>query len=214
MKQQSSIKLKVCGMREAENILAVAALQPDFMGFIFYDQSPRYVGRDFKIPAAFPNTIYRVGVFVNEETDRMIALLKKHQLDYLQLHGTESVEQVKALHDLNFKVIKVFSIDDEFDFTITRDYHPYCDYFLFDTKGKFYGGNAEVFNWDQLTNYDQQLPFFLSGGLNSENVKQVNAMKGLNLFALDMNSGVEVSPGTKDCKKIKQVIEIVKITEQ
>ncbi len=199
------IKLKVCGMRDPTNILEVAALQPDFMGFIFYDQSPRYVGDDFIIPAAFPDTINRVGVFVNEETKKMIALSREHRLDYLQLHGNESVMQVKELYDTNYKIIKVFSIDDDFDFAATSEYQPYCDYFLFDTKGKYYGGNAKVFDWKLLKKYDQKLPFFLSGGISIENIESIKTLQGMKLFALDVNSGVEISPGVKDVNRITRL---------
>ncbi len=194
-------------MRDAENILAVAELQPDFMGFIFYEKSPRYVGSGFKIPEKFPSAISRVGVFVNEEIERIIALAKEHDLDYLQLHGDESVDQVKWLYDLNFKIIKVFSVDEEFDFSITKDYQPYCMYFLFDTKGKYYGGNATAFDWSVLKKYNQEVPFFLSGGINPENVMQISGYKDFNLLALDVNSGVEVSPGVKNLESIKQLIE-------
>lgn len=185
-------------MKDAQNILDVATLQPDFMGFIFYKKSPRYVGDDFEIPSGFPSSILRVGVFVNEESEKVIALSKKHKLDYLQLHGNESVEQVKELNDFGLKIIKVFSVDDDFDFSTTKGYQPYCEYFLFDTKGKYYGGNAKTFDWELLKKYDQHVPFFLSGGVNIENMDGINELQGMNLFALDVNSGVEISPGVKD----------------
>lgn len=210
MTNQSSIQVKICGMREVQNMLDVAALQPDFMGFIFYEKSPRYVGNDFDIPEGFPDTISRVGVFVNESTKQILELAERHALDYLQLHGDESVEQVKELWNSNSKIIKVFSVDAGFDFNITKSYQPYCDYFLFDTKGKHYGGNATLFDWNLLKKYDQKVPFFLSGGLNSDNVNKALAIDDLNLFALDLNSGVEISPGLKDAGKIRRVIDAIR----
>ncbi len=195
-------------MRNAQNILDVAKLQPDFMGFIFYKESPRYVGDGFEIPEAFPSSISRVGVFVNEENEKVIALSGKHKLDYLQLHGKESVEQVKELNDLGLKIIKVFSVGDDFDFATAKHYQPYCQYFLFDTKGKYYGGNAKVFDWKLLTKYDQQVPFFLSGGISIENMYSINELQGMNLFALDVNSGVEISPGVKDVNRITRLTAI------
>jgi phosphoribosylanthranilate isomerase len=203
------VKLKICGMRDAENIQRVASLQPDMMGFIFYVKSPRYVGEQFKLPEDFPPSIKRVGVFVNESSERVRQLVNALALDYVQLHGNEYVEQCEALRDGRIKVIKVFSVDDQFDFERTRPYEGVADFFLFDTKGKYYGGNAQPFDWSVLKKYNQRIPFFLSGGLNPGNVADaIAATQGMNLFALDINSGVEESPGVKDLNKIKSLKEI------
>lgn len=206
---ERKIQLKVCGMRDENNIMQVAALRPDYMGFIFFPKSPRFVGMDFMIPASFPSDIKRVGVVVNESTDVMIDLHRRLGLHYLQLHGHESVEQVKALNDAGVHVIKVFSVDDSFDFSTTIPYEKHVSFFLFDTKGKYYGGNAMAFNWEKLKEYNQRVPFFLSGGLNEENVKGIDALQGMNLWALDVNSGVEISPALKDVDKIKAFDKIL-----
>src|SRR5687768_2660363 len=132
MKIDRKINLKVCGMRETENVKQVAALQPDFMGFIFYGKSPRYVGDEFTIPDGMASTIKRVGVFVNESTEVMLAKAASLKLEYLQLHGQEPVEQCVELKKHNIKIIKVFSIDDQFDFKLTKPYQDVVDYFLFD----------------------------------------------------------------------------------
>jgi len=199
------MKLKVCGMRDADNILKVAALGVDYMGFIFYEKSPRYVGEAFEIPAGFPEKVKKVGVFVDEEAEKMLMTGKRLKLDYFQLHGHEPAAVCQQLKEAGFGVIKVFSIGDEFDFGITEEYAAVTDFFLFDTKGKFYGGNAQVFDWGQLNKYDQQVPFFLSGGLNPVNVLGLSSLKGMNIHALDVNSGVETSPGVKDVEKIKEL---------
>lgn len=201
----TGMKLKVCGMKDRENILEVAALGMDYMGFIFYAKSPRYVGAQFELPAGFPVEIKKVGVFVNEVVGRMLDLGKKVKLDYFQLHGHEPVEVCKRLREEGYGIIKVFSVDDDFDFSITEPYTAVADYFLFDTKGKYYGGNAQVFNWELLRKYGQQVPFFLSGGLNADNLAGLNVLGGMNIHALDVNSGVELSPGVKDLKKIKEL---------
>jgi phosphoribosylanthranilate isomerase len=203
------IQLKVCGMRDENNIMQVAALHPDYMGFIFFPKSPRFVGMDFKIPSSFPKDIKRVGVFVNESSNVMIDLHQRLKLDFLQLHGHESAEQVRDLHGKGIKVIKVFSVDDSFNFSTTIPYEKHVSFFLFDTKGKYYGGNAMAFNWEKLKEYNQKVPFFLSGGLNEENVKGIDALTGMNLYALDVNSGVEVSPALKDIDKIKAFDKIL-----
>jgi len=205
MSTDRKINLKVCGMRDAENIMQVAALQPDLMGFIFYAKSPRYVGTQFRIPVELPRSIKRVGVFVNESTEVMLEKAKTFNLDYLQLHGQESVEQCAELKKHNIKIIKVFSVDDQFDFEVTSPYAEVTDFFLFDTKGKYYGGNAVTFDWSILDRYDQQVPFFLSGGINPDNASGIKAFKEINLYAIDINSGVEVSPAVKDPVKVKAI---------
>jgi phosphoribosylanthranilate isomerase len=200
------VKLKVCGMRDAENLLGVAALQPDYMGFIFYQKSPRFVGENFQVPKSFPTTIKKVGVFVNETPEEMLAVARTLQLDYLQLHGNESVEVCVAIKQAGIGVIKVFSVDDDFDFATTKPYQSVVDFFLFDTKGKYYGGNAQAFDWSVLQRYDQQVPFFLSGGITPDNVTNIAALKNMNLHALDVNSGVEVQPALKSIEKINTLI--------
>jgi phosphoribosylanthranilate isomerase len=124
------IRLKVCGMRDAENILAVAALVPEYMGFIFYAKSPRYVGEDFELPVGFPAGIKKVGVFVNESVEKMLETGERLRLDYFQLHGDETVEVCRQLKEAGYGVIKVFSIGDAFDFDTTASYAAAVDFFL------------------------------------------------------------------------------------
>jgi phosphoribosylanthranilate isomerase len=202
------LKIKVCGMRDAANILDVASLSPDYLGFIFYPTSPRFVGNDFRLPTSIPPTINKVGVFVNESTQFILMKAKTVGFTFVQLHGNESPDQANALKDAGLKVIKVFSVDDGFNFDVTRPYQKSADYFLFDTKGKFYGGNAKTFDWKVLSRYSQEVPFFLSGGLNSENLTNLDTLRNMNLHALDLNSGVELSPGMKSKEKIKDVIKL------
>jgi phosphoribosylanthranilate isomerase len=205
MIKTKSISLKICGMRDPKNILEVAALQIEYMGFIFYKKSPRYVGEDFSIPADFPATTKRVGVFVNEEVEIIKSKAVEHKLDFIQLHGAESVTDCSHLKRAGLRVIKVFSVDDQFDFNKTIPYETVVDYFLFDTKGKFYGGNAATFDWNILITYNQRIPFFLSGGLNQENISEIRNLKSMNLHAVDVNSGVETSPALKNIDKIKSI---------
>ena len=208
MKDRKDIAIKICGMRDAENIAAVASLCPQYIGFIFYPKSPRFVGESFDIPVNLPASIKRVGVFVNESDAVIIAKGKALKLDFVQLHGNESPAQCDALKATGLGVIKVFSIDDEFNFELTKPYREVVDYFLFDTKGKYYGGNAKTFNWENLDAYDQEVPFFLSGGLSPENVNTLGEIQKMNLHALDLNSGVEISPGFKDLEKIRTIMTL------
>jgi phosphoribosylanthranilate isomerase len=200
------LPVKICGMRDAENIRQVASLKPDYLGFIFYTESPRFVGDDFRLPEDLPASIRKVGVFVNETADNILSRAKAVGLDCIQLHGNESVEQCNILRGAGLTLIKVFSVSYGFDFNVTKPYIPAVDYFLFDTKGKYYGGNANTFDWEILKRYDQEIPFFLSGGLSPENVGDVGSMEGMNLYALDLNSGVEVSPGLKSIEKIETLL--------
>lgn len=202
------IKLKICGMRDSANIAAVAALHPDYMGFIFYEKSPRFVGADFSI-STIPAEIKKVGVFVNEKTEIILSKVKQHNLDFTQLHGNESPEQCQELKGKGVKIIKAFSVDGDFDFKSVNAYADAVSYFLFDTKGKYFGGNASAFDWTLLQQYDQQIPFFLSGGISAESVSELKAIKNLNIHALDVNSGVEISPGVKDVGKVKELKRVV-----
>jgi len=203
------IRLKVCGMRDDDNILAVAEIQPDYMGFIFYSQSPRFVGDDFQFLFQLPPFIRKVGVFVNASSEEIERQIKRVSLDYVQLHGDESVSQCEELKNLGLKLIKAFSVGEDFNFDITKSYQPFVDFFLFDTKGKYYGGNARTFDWNILKKYDQKIPFFLSGGISPYNVADVGRLKNMNVHAVDVNSGVEINPGIKDVVKIDAIKKIL-----
>ena len=197
-------KLKICGMRDLENIERVLELQPDYLGFIYYQKSPRFIGQHFQMPE-IPSSIKKVGVFVDGTIDLIRNCVKQHSLDFVQFHGNESVETCVSLKQENIGVIKAFSVYERFDFKVTEPYQPVADYFLFDTKGKFYGGNAKTFNWDILKNYNQKIPFFLSGGITFEDLRDTIKLKDMNLHAIDVNSGVELIPGMKDIEKIKRM---------
>lgn len=193
-------------MRDVDNIREVSALQPDYMGFIFYEKSPRYVGQDFILPATFPKVIKRVGVFVNHTEQFVMNAMKKYQLDYAQLHGDEPVSYCEALKEQGVSIIKVFRVDDDFDFESTKEFESVADYYLFDTKGKHYGGNAKSFDWKLLNQYNQAVPFFLSGGIKSEHINEIKNLSSLNIHAVDVNSGVENKPGIKSISKISEII--------
>ena len=188
-------------MRDRQNILEVAKASLDYMGFIFYRKSPRFVGENFEIPEMTVPT-KKVGVFVNEDPNTIETLVRLHKLDFIQLHGEESIKECAKLKETS-SVIKAFRIDDEFDFNKTKKFKNNVDLFLFDTKGKHYGGNGKSFNWLKLKEYDQDIPFLLSGGLTLEKLDQLQLLKGMNIHGLDLNSGVEVKPGMKDIQKIK-----------
>jgi phosphoribosylanthranilate isomerase len=201
--------LKICGMRESENIRDVASLRPQYLGFIFYPESPRFVGEDFKMPE-LDRSVKKVGVFVNATTESIVEKITEHKLDLIQLHGQERVEQCQQLKSHNVLIIKAFSVSDKFEVSHVKQYHEAADFFLFDTKGKYFGGNAARFDWSILKGYDQQTPFFLSGGLKPENIEEAKALKDMNIAALDLNSGVEIGPALKDIEKIRRVVSLLK----
>ena len=192
-------------MKDSDNIRQVSALNPGYMGFIFYEPSPRYVGLDFEISKDFPASIKRVGVFVNQSETSVKETVKKHKLDYVQLHGDEPLPYCSKLKEEGIHVIKVFRVDEDFDFKLTRQFETVADFFLFDTKGKFYGGNSKPFDWGLLSKYNQALPFFLSGGINPDNIESIKKLS-FNIFAIDVNSGAESASGIKDVNKISEII--------
>lgn len=204
------VKIKICGMREPENLRSVAALQPDFVGLIFYRKSPRFISPDKA--AALPqfSEINRVGVFVNENVETMSEIAKAANLFAVQLHGDETVEicsEVKKRNP-NLRVIKAFSVDADFDGKRLEKYENDCDYFLFDTKAEKRGGSGKVFDWMVLQSFTIRRPFFLSGGIGAENAREaIAACADLPLFALDLNSRAEISPAVKSPEIISEIIK-------
>ena len=213
------MKLKVCGMKYQDNMGQVATLQPDYLGFIFYEKSARHFE---SIIPEIPNTIKKTGVFVNKNIDFVIEKIITHKLQAVQLHGHESreycnnlrhTELVSASHSKNPKqikveIIKVFSIKDAFDFSVLKPYEDVVDYFLFDTKGKLPGGNGYTFNWNVLKDYPSTKPFFLSGGIGLEQIDDIKKFKKSDAskycYALDVNSKFEIEPGLKNIEKLKE----------
>ena len=223
------MKLKVCGMKFIENVQQVAELQPDYLGFIFYEKSKR----NFEgIIPELPRSIKKTGVFVNEHIEIVISLVEEYQLDAIQLHGDESVEYVKELQiqlaqrralfieenkqqrkkknrhfiaDEKVEIIKVFGIKDTFDFDLLTPFLDLVDYFLFDTKGKERGGNGVQFDWQVLEKYPFEKPFFLSGGIGLKDIEAVQKIinSDLPIYALDVNSKFEIEPGLKNVNEVK-----------
>lgn len=197
-------------MKYPDNILEVGALLPDYMGFIFWEKSSRYF--DGVIPD-LPKSIKKVGVFVNATQEEILEKIVKYDLQAVQLHGQESVEFCLDLREnlkqAQIEIIKVFSVDDTFDFEVLKPFEAVCDYFLFDTKGKLPGGNGTTFDWKVLEKYPSSKPFFLSGGIGMEEMEAVKEILKTNLplYAIDVNSKFEIEPGLKNielCKNIRR----------
>jgi len=202
-------------MKYQENIEAVATLQPDYLGFIFYEKSARFFDGDI---SEITKNIKKVGVFVNASIEYIIESINKYDLQAVQLHGTESPEFCDALRrpelvsgSQPIEIIKVFSIKDEFDFSILELYENVCDYYLFDTKGKLLGGNGYTFDWEVLKEYPSNKPYFLSGGIGLKEVDKVLSFISMKeskyCYAIDVNSKFETAPGFKDEGQLKKFIE-------
>ena len=197
------MRLKVCGMRELENISALSELDPNYIGFIFWPESSRFV--DKKTPP-LDKKIIKTGIFVDATFDYILAKIKDHQLDAVQLHGQESCSYCNVIKDYGLKVIKSFSIKNTFDFNTLEDYENSCDYYLFDTKGKLPGGNGFNFDWKILNEYPSQKPFFLSGGIGVDNLNEIKKLvkTKLPIHAIDVNSKFETAPGNKNIELLKK----------
>jgi phosphoribosylanthranilate isomerase len=210
---EKHIKIKICGMRDPDNIRTVAALRPDFLGFIEYARSPRFVGEYFR-PSEITPSISRVGVFVNQSPDFIKQRVAFAGYDAIQLHGDETPDFCAQMRSDGLRVIKVFRIDDAFDFDETKAYLNKVDLFLFDARGKQPGGNGIRFDARTLLRYDQRVPFFLSGGLQPETLAEdIMNLAEMNLYGVDMNSGVELEPGLKDPVRVEASIQYVRSTK-
>lgn len=205
-------------MKYVENIQQVAALQPDYLGFIFYEKSKR----NFEgIIPELPKEIKKAGVFVNEIPEILVSLVEEYGLKMVQLHGDESAEYVSKLKTIftesiadkhpkaKYKmpeIVKVFGVKDDFNFEVLKQYESLVDYFLFDTKGKERGGNGVTFDWSVLKDYNSTKPFFLSGGIGLDEVAAIKELQksDLPIYALDVNSKFETSVGLKSVKSIQK----------
>ncbi len=198
------MKLKVCGLRD--NIQEVEDLKPAFMGFIFYAKSPRFVGNDFVLPHSI--SAQKVGVFVNQPLDDVLAMVKKHGLDLIQLHGTENIDYCVELKAHGIQLIKVFAGNKLPNQAELDAYSGFVDYYLFDTQLDKHGGNGVAFNWMELHKLAINKPLIISGGIGPNNIYDLMQTK-LDVFAIDVNSKVEIQPGLKSIEKLKELKNIL-----
>ena len=197
--------VKVCGMREADNIREAEALGIDLMGLIFWPRSSRYVKEH---PAYLPTTCKRVGVFVDESIEQVKAIARDYALDFIQLHGQETPEYVRQLS--GYHLIKAFNIAGPEDFRQTVAYEGLVDFLLFDTKGRSVGGNGEKFDWRVLQYYHGRTPFLLSGGIGPEDAERVRNCHHGRLAGIDLNSRFETAPGHKDINRLRTFIKTIR----
>ena len=207
--------IKVCGMRDAENIREVEVLRPDWMGFIFWPRSKRCV-RVF--PEYMPIYCKRVGVFVDEDVEQVKRIADDYALDLIQLHGSESPNYVRKLRE--WEVIKAFNIATADDLQATAAYEGVADYFLFDARcpvrgdvGVLPGGTGQQFDWSVLSAYDGSTPYLLSGGIGPDDAPRLRTFfeTGSNSAAgkcigVDLNSRFELSPGVKGVDSLRRFL--------
>ena len=213
-------------MREADNIREVEALGVDWMGFIFWPKSSRYVS---EVPSYLPTKCKRVGVLVDASIGDVMTIAEHYQLDIIQLHGQESPNYIAQLTShlkslTSIKLIKAFNIATASDLEVTKRYEGYVDYFLFDTKGKSVGGNGEKFDWSVLSEYRGNTPYLLSGGIAPDDAPALTFSPSHPLtfspfhpftsplcIGIDLNSRFETAPGVKDINKLRTFIKELSI---
>ena len=208
----NNYQLKVCGLTKMDQIQELISMNVDFLGFIFYEKSPRYVLNHLSLKQISEiNHLRKVGVFVNETIEKIAEISEKAKLNFIQLHGDEDEEFILSLSQRlskDVKIIKVFRVGTQ-NLKLETWNLEQIDYFLFDTDSKAFGGTGKSFDWQILNEIEISKPYFLSGGISLENIHQRSTINHQPL-ALDINSKFEIEPGSKDLEKIKNFTQIVK----
>ena len=234
MSQQPSTnnyQLKVCGLTKMDQIQELISMNVDFLGFIFYEKSPRFVLNHLSLEEILEiNHQGKVGVFVNETVEKILEISEKSNLNFIQLHGDEDEEFIKRLRQMlneNTKIIKVIRIGDDktnFENEIKKmsNLKSQISNLLFDTDSKAFGGTGKTFDWKILNEIEIPKPYYLSGGISLENIKNLQNFVKVNMsenktltklntpFALDINSKFETEPGIKNLEKIKTFKSLLK----
>ena len=196
-------------MKYTQNRMEVEKLNVDFLGFIFYAPSKRFVGETPE-PGLFNSEKPKVGVFVDENAFEILSLAKNLGFEWVQLHGNENPKTCQLLKRQGLKIIKAFNLDENFNFATTQQYEKVANFFLFDTKTKNHGGSGEKFDWAILEKYDGHIPFFLSGGIGPDDVLSILNINHPKLTGVDINSGFEDEPGIKNIEKLKIFLQEIK----
>ena len=213
---ERQFQVKVCGLTKLNQIKELVDLEVDFLGFIFYEKSPRYVLNHLSLEQISEiNHQAKVGVFVNEDLEKIIEISGQADLNFIQLHGNETEEFISELRQkLNLKigiikVIRIGNLTENLESKILN-LKSKIDYLLFDTDSKAFGGTGKTFDWNFLNEIKIPIPYFLSGGISLENIHQLSTINH-QPFALDINSKFEIEPGNKDINKIKEFIKLYNV---
>ncbi|MBK7426791.1 MAG: phosphoribosylanthranilate isomerase [Saprospiraceae bacterium] len=205
------MKIKICGMKNVENIHQILALQPDWMGFIFYPFSPRNVEEDLasEIHNVDWSHTNRVGVFVESDLPFILRKAELFNLNWIQLHGKYELSLIKELRQ-QFKIIKAIPVATNYDIHASEAYQDEVDMLLFDTKSALHGGSGQRFDWSVLDAYKGETSFLLSGGLSPECLKDLMHFEHPAFKGIDLNSGFELSPGIKEKYRLVSFISNLK----
>lgn len=201
------IKIKICGMKHPQNINLISLLNTNFLGFIFYSYSYRFIG----IPLPIELMIKKVGVFVNYKIESLIKKVQKYVIEFIQLHGNEDIEFCEELYKNNFSIIKVFRVNEFFSFFVIQQYYNYSNYFLFETYSKQYGGSGKKFSWKKISGYTFNTKFFISGGIDTEDVERIKNILSIKFFGIDLNSQFEIEPGNKNRDELRRFIHKISL---
>lgn len=198
--------VKVCGMREDENIRQIDELGIEWMGFIFYEQSKRHITRR----PGMPQQAKAFGVFVDYSIPAVLEKVEGFSFQGVQLHGSETPEYCQELRRLlpdSILINKAFGIATADDFQKVMEYEGYCDYYIFDTKTPAKGGSGISFDWSVLENYKGTTPFLLSGGIGPDSIEDLKAFHHPRWAGVDLNSKFEIEPALKDVDKLNTFIK-------
>ena len=207
-----TLKIKVCGMRNPENIARVAALEPDYMGFIFYERSPRYAAAldpDI-LDTALPSSVRRTGVFVDAPVSEILRTAERYKLHTLQLHGAESPQTCSKLREAGYEIVKAFGVERRADLMKTVHYESCCDLFLFDTRTPGHGGSGNRFDWRILEAYGSGTPFLLSGGISALDAQDILSIDHPSLYGADLNSRFEIEAGLQNTELLERFIKTIR----
>lgn len=202
-------KIKICGLKHPGNIREVLALQPDYIGFICYAGSKRFIDKLDANWLSDLKGVKKTGVFVNADIHRVTSAIQQYGFEAVQLHGDETPAYCTALADRGVETIKAFGIDERFDWGVLETYETVVDYYLFDTQSAQHGGTGKRFDWKLLGGYQGRKPFFLSGGIGADNITDALTLGDGRLYALDLNSRFETAPGIKDIASLKNTLQTI-----
>lgn len=203
--------IKVCGMRDADNIREVDALGVTFIGHIFYPKSPRFVSQ---MPEYLPEKALRAGVFVNAAPEEVLAYVQDYHLDAIQLHGDETLAYTNTLHKLlepitaqrDIFMVKAIPVKSRSEVLKASLWDGSVDGILFETPGNLYGGHGVSFDWSLLQSYRGQTPFFISGGIGPASLDSLLQFRHPAWLGIDLNSRFETAPGVKDVEALRKFI--------
>ncbi|KAB2814952.1 MAG: hypothetical protein BGP01_04085 [Paludibacter sp. 47-17] len=208
------MKIKICGMRQRDNILDVAALKPDYLGLIFYPGSARYVATAEDFPLDELAALCTIGVFVDEQPALVLEKVKQFGLKGVQLHGQESAAECAFYKQQGLEVLKAVSVASSRDLQQPERYQGCVDLIVLDTKTAGHGGSGKKFDWDLLDHYTAPIPFLLGGGIGADDAAIIRALNHPQLAGLDLNSRFEIAPACKDVKKIETFLAGLKAGEK